>query len=294
MTDNGESNTETNNLNLHYHQPSVTRKERQSRWQHGSICIWLTGLSGSGKSTLANALDRYLTFEYNKEEEQNEDEEGNNGQDSSTQNKQEIKCFVLDGDNIRLGINKDLSFTSQGRKENIRRVAEIAKLFVSSNTIVITAFISPSREDRAMAKEIITEGIEPITATIEKKNIRTRDGDDVEEDNSPLPTFLEVYLSTSIETCIQRDPKGLYKKALNGEIKHFTGIDPESPYEPPLPHHASTTSSSSLNDESEKQTTTKGELKAPSAYLEINTADGGSIQDHVLLIVNKLEELKIL
>jgi len=139
--------------------------------------IWLTGLSGSGKSTIANELELALE---------------NNG----------IKSYVLDGDNIRTGLNKDLGFSDDDRKENMRRISEVAKLFADSGTVVITAFISPFREERAEAREVIG-----------KEN------------------FIEVHVDASLEVCEQRDVKGLYKKARAGEIKSFTGID--SPYEEP-------------------------------------------------------------
>ncbi len=145
--------------------------------RQASPVIWLTGLSGSGKSTIANELE--LIFE-------------NNG----------IKSYVLDGDNIRTGLNKDLGFSDDDRKENMRRIAEVAKLFADSGTITIAAFISPFREERAQAREIIG-----------KEN------------------FFEVYVGASLEVCEQRDVKGLYKKARAGEIPNFTGID--SPYEEP-------------------------------------------------------------
>jgi len=139
--------------------------------------IWFTGLSGSGKTTLASMLEKRL-FELN------------------------YFCQILDGDNVRSGINKNLKFTEEDRMENIRRIAEVSKLFMNCGIILICAFISPTREMREMAKEIIGE-------------------DD----------FLEIFVDTPIEICEQRDPKGLYKKARSGEIKNFTGIS--SPFEVP-------------------------------------------------------------
>lgn len=143
---------------------------RETRNGHRAFVIWLTGLSGSGKSTLANVSEQYLF--------------------SRCKN-----VFVLDGDNIRNGINKDLGFSKEGREENIRRVAEIAKLFCSAGFIIIAAFISPYAADRRMAREII--------------------GDH---------NFVEVYLDADLEVCSQRDVKGLYAKARSGLIKEFTGI----------------------------------------------------------------------
>ena len=139
--------------------------------------IWFTGLSGSGKTTLASLLERRL-FELN------------------------YFCQILDGDNVRSGINKNLKFTEEDRMENIRRIAEVSKLFMNCGIILICAFISPTKKMREMAKEIIGE-------------------DD----------FLEVFINTPIEVCEKRDPKGLYKKARAGEIINFTGIS--SPFEVP-------------------------------------------------------------
>lgn len=145
--------------------------------RNASPVIWLTGLSGSGKSTIANQLE--LFFE-----------------------SWDIKSYVLDGDNIRTGLNKDLGFSDEDRKENIRRISEVAKLFSDSGTITIVAFISPFQQERAEAKKIIGE-----------------------------ENFIEVFVNTSMEVCEKRDVKGLYRKARVGEIKNFTGID--SPYEKP-------------------------------------------------------------
>lgn len=144
---------------------------------HRSGVIWFTGLSGSGKSTIARTLQHELFH-------------------------RGCMVYVLDGDNVRHGLNSDLGFDEAGRKENIRRISEVAHLFQSAGFIVLTAFISPFREDRNRARKII----------------------------EPAP-FAEVFVDTDIEVCQSRDPKGLYKKALNGEIKDFTGIS--SPYETP-------------------------------------------------------------
>lgn len=155
----------------------VSTQDREKLFGHRPVTVWLTGLSGSGKSTLAYALEKRLT------------EQGH-------------ACFVLDGDNVRQGLNRDLGFSADDRAENIRRVAEVAKLFNDAGLIVITAFISPFRADRAEAREII--------------------GDD---------RFIEVFVDAPLETCEARDPKGLYAKARAGEIAEFTGVS--SPYEPP-------------------------------------------------------------
>jgi adenylyl-sulfate kinase len=164
--------------NIIEHKHKVTKEDRQNLLKQKSPVIWLTGLSGSGKSTIANELSVKL-------------------------HREGKLAYILDGDNIRMGLNKDLGFSDEDRKENIRRIAEVAKLLSDSGVIVITAFISPFREERDEAKKIIGE------------------------DN-----FIEVYVSATLDVCEKRDPKGLYKKARLGEIKMFTGID--SPYESPL------------------------------------------------------------
>lgn len=144
---------------------------------HKSFVLWFTGLSGSGKSTIANALEIEL-------------------------NKNQIHTYVLDGDNVRQGINKDLGFSEEDRSENLRRIAEVAKLMVDAGVVTIASFIAPLHRDRDMIKEIVGRN-----------------------------DFFEIYISTPIEICEQRDVKGLYKKARKGEIKEFTGIS--SPYEAP-------------------------------------------------------------
>ena len=163
--------------NIVKHNFLVSRNQREKVSGHPGKIIWFTGLSASGKSTIANALDLEL-------------------------NKRGLRTYILDGDNVRMGLNKDLGFSPESRKENIRRISEVAKLFADSGTIVMTAFISPYREDRKSAREVI--------------------GSD----------YVEVFVNTPVEECINRDPKGLYKKAIAGEIKGFTGID--APYEEPL------------------------------------------------------------
>jgi adenylylsulfate kinase len=139
--------------------------------------LWFTGFSGSGKSTIANALEHRLA-------------------------ELQQHTYLLDGDNVRHGLNKDLGFSDDDRIENIRRIGELSKLFVDAGLIVVTAFISPFRTERQLVRDLVDSG-----------------------------EFVEVYMSTPLETCEQRDPKGLYKKARAGEIKNFTGIDSE--YEPP-------------------------------------------------------------
>jgi adenylylsulfate kinase len=165
------------NKNIVWHTAAVTKEDRQFLNGHKSGVLWFTGLSGSGKSTLANAVDIRL-YELG------------------------VRSYVLDGDNIRYGLNKGLGFSKEDRIENIRRIGEVAKLFVDSGQIVSTAFISPFREDREQARNLFSE-------------------DD----------FIEIFVDCPLEICEERDPKGLYQKARRGQIRDFTGID--SPYEPP-------------------------------------------------------------
>lgn len=164
--------------NVHRQALSITRTDRERLNGHAGKVIWFTGLSGSGKSTLANAVELEL-------------------------HAQGKRTYILDGDNIRQGLNKDLGFTDADRVENIRRVAEVAKLMMDAGMIVMTAFISPFRAERQMARELIGED-----------------------------HFIEVYVDTPLAICEERDPKGLYKKARRGELPNMTGIG--SPYEPPL------------------------------------------------------------
>lgn len=163
--------------NIVWHDQRVTKKDRMKLTKQKPCVLWFTGLSGSGKSTIANALEEMLYHNGN-------------------------FTYLLDGDNIRHGLNKDLGFNESSRIENIRRVGEVAKLFVDSGLLVLTAFISPFIKDRELVKNLFEEG-----------------------------EFLEIFIDTPLETCEKRDPKGLYKKARDGKIKNFTGID--SPYEPP-------------------------------------------------------------
>lgn len=156
----------------------ITREDREKLKGHRSFILWFTGLSGSGKSTLAHRVEEKL-FEMG------------------------IHTYVLDGDNIRSGLNRDLGFSEEDRRENIRRIGEVAKLFVDAGIVVLTAFISPYRRDRAFVRNLVEEG-----------------------------DFIEVYVKCPIDVCEKRDPKGLYKKAKAGVIKNFTGID--APYEEPL------------------------------------------------------------
>ena len=166
------------NNNIIWHDHHVTKQERQAIKAQLSCTIWFTGLSGSGKSTIANAVEAKL-------------------------NTLQKHTYLLDGDNIRMGLNRGLSFSDEDRVENIRRIGEVSKLFVDAGTIVLTAFISPFIEDRESVRKLVGE----------------------EE-------FIEVYVDTPLEICESRDPKGLYKKARSGEIANFTGIS--SPYEAPL------------------------------------------------------------
>jgi bifunctional enzyme CysN/CysC len=164
--------------NLHWQAVSVDQEARALMKGQTPRCFWFTGLSGSGKSTIANLVEKRLhTLGYH--------------------------TYLLDGDNVRHGLNKDLGFTDEDRVENIRRVAEVAKLMTDAGLIVLVSFISPFRSEREMARSLFAANV-----------------------------FAEVFVDTPIEICEQRDVKGLYKKARAGKIPNFTGID--SPYEPPL------------------------------------------------------------
>ncbi|CAM3752577.1 adenylyl-sulfate kinase [Cytobacillus oceanisediminis] len=167
----------TKATNITWHDATISKEERRAQNGHGSVVLWFTGLSGSGKSTIANAVSHELF-------------------------RQGINEYVLDGDNVRHGLNKDLGFSESDRNENIRRIGEVAKLFVDSGKIVTTAFISPFRSDRDGVRALFEEG-----------------------------EFVEVFIDCPLEECERRDPKQLYVKARRGEIKDFTGID--SPYEAP-------------------------------------------------------------
>jgi adenylylsulfate kinase len=160
-----------------WHSETVSREDRENHLGQRGTCLWFTGLSGSGKSTLANQVCYEL-------------------------HKLGRHTVLLDGDNIRHGLNGDLGFNETSRIENIRRITEVAKLFVESGTIVLTAFISPFRKDRELARDKMEKG-----------------------------DFIEIFVDSPLELCEKRDPKGLYAKARSGEIKNFTGID--SPYESP-------------------------------------------------------------
>jgi adenylylsulfate kinase len=168
----------TVSTNIHWHQATINRNNREQQNGHRSAILWFTGLSGAGKSTLAHAVEDRL-------------------------HKMGCRTYVLDGDNIRHGLCKDLGFSDKDRTENIRRIGEVGKLFVDSGVLALTAFISPFRSDRDAVRALV------------------KDGD-----------FIEIYCACSLDICEERDVKGLYKKARAGEIPHFTGIS--SPYEEPL------------------------------------------------------------
>jgi adenylylsulfate kinase len=166
------------NDNIVWHTHSVDKAQRADLKQQQPAVLWFTGLSGAGKSTIAGALETRLAH-------------------------MGYHTYLLDGDNVRHGLCRDLGFSDHDRRENIRRIGELAKLMADAGLIVLTAFISPHREERQLVRDLLDEG-----------------------------EFLEVYVNTSLETCEKRDPKGLYKKARAGEIKNFTGIDSE--YQAPL------------------------------------------------------------
>lgn len=171
---------ETNNAssNVVWHHATITRQRREKLNKHKSVIVWFTGLSGAGKSTLAHAVEEKL-YEMN------------------------CRTIVLDGDNVRHGLCGDLTFSNIDRKENIRRIGEMCKLFLDAGTITITAFISPFTSDRQFVRDLVASG-----------------------------DFLEVYCKASLDVCEDRDIKGLYKKARDGLIKNYTGIS--SPYEEPV------------------------------------------------------------
>ena len=163
--------------NITKHHPKITKVDREKLNGHRSFILWFTGLSGSGKSTIAHRLEERL-FE--------------NG----------IRTYVLDGDNLRTGLNKGLGFSAEDREENIRRIGQVAKLFVDAGLVVLTAFISPYRKDRALARSLVADD-----------------------------EFVEIFVKCPLGICEQRDVKGLYEKARRGVVKQFTGID--DPYEEP-------------------------------------------------------------
>ena len=164
-------------LNTIYHNATVTQERRNQLNGHKSVVIWFTGLSGSGKSTLAHSVEEELY-------------------------KLNCRTFVLDGDNVRHGLSSNLTFSDDDRKENIRRIGEVAKLMMEAGVIAITAFISPFNKDRNLVRQLLPQG-----------------------------DFIEIFCKASLETCELRDVKGLYKRARSGEIKNYTGVD--SPYEAP-------------------------------------------------------------
>ena len=173
----GQLTNQGASTNIAWHHASVDREARAGQRGHRSAILWFTGLSGAGKSTLANAVNQAL-FERG------------------------LSTYVLDGDNVRHGLCKDLGFSDADREENIRRIGEVSKLFLDAGTIVLTAFVSPFRADRDKARALVDEG-----------------------------DFIEIFCSADLSVCEERDTKGLYAKARAGEIKEFTGIS--SPYEAP-------------------------------------------------------------
>ncbi|NOI82200.1 adenylyl-sulfate kinase [Vibrio tubiashii] len=170
--------TPTKDENVVWHQHSIDKAFRSQLKKQKPVVLWFTGLSGAGKSTVAGALETRLA-------------------------QAGFHTYLLDGDNVRHGLCSDLGFSEQDRRENIRRIGELAKLMADAGLIVLSAFISPHRAERQLVREMLPEG-----------------------------EFLEVFVNTSLEVCEQRDPKGLYKKARAGEIANFTGIDSE--YEAPI------------------------------------------------------------
>ncbi len=189
--------SEIKSTNITWHHSDITRDDRERQNGHKAVVLWFTGLSASGKSTLAHAVENAL-FERG------------------------CRTYVLDGDNIRHGLNKNLGFSPEDREENIRRIGEVAKLFNDAGVIALTAFISPYRSDRDKARAVAGEG-----------------------------NFIEIYVKCDILVCEERDPKGLYKKARAGQIPEFTGVS--APYEEPLtPELIVDTGVESLEESTEK------------------------------------------
>ena len=184
--------------NLTWHAGTVTSEQRAGLTGHRAACLWFTGLSGSGKSTLSRALEAALVA-------------------------RGVNAYVLDGDNVRMGLNGDLGFAAEDRTENIRRIGEVARLFVDSGALVLTAFISPYRADRDRVRELIPSGAEG-------------------------PRFIEVWVNPGLDVCEERDPKGLYARARSGEIAQFTGVS--APYEAPLSPELEVDTGSQSVDES--------------------------------------------
>lgn len=183
-----------NQIHLHPHQPSLTRADRLRIKGHQPAVLWFTGFSGSGKSTIANLVEQQLNHTYL------------------------AHTYLLDGDTIRTGLNKDLTFSDGDRQENIRRIGEVCQLFNQAGLLVLTAFISPLRADRDLVRSIL-----------------------------PAREFIEIFVDCPLQVCEQRDPKGLYKKARAGIISNFTGID--ASYEPPQQHEIHLLSAEMTPDE---------------------------------------------
>lgn len=183
--------------NVVWHQSTISNKDRNKLLNQKPFVLWFTGLSASGKSTLANIVEQKLY-------------------------KMKYNTYLLDGDNIRHGLNKDLGFNEESRVENIRRIGEVSKLFLDCGIITLTAFISPFKSDRKLVRELFDKG-----------------------------QFLEVFIDSSLEVCENRDPKGMYAKARKGEILNFTGIS--SPYEAPLNPEIHVINNSITTDEASNQ-----------------------------------------
>lgn len=196
-----KENTTAVSDNVVWHHATVTRARREAQNGHRGVIIWFTGLSGSGKSTLAHSVEEHLY-------------------------QMGCRTFVLDGDNVRHGLCGDLGFSAEDRVENIRRIGEVAKLFMEAGVIVLTAFISPFRADRDKVRAMVRTG-----------------------------EFIEIYCQCPIEVCEQRDVKGLYKKARAGEIGQFTGIT--SPYEAPVAPELTVDTACQSLDECVKQVISK-------------------------------------
>ncbi|QQE79202.1 adenylyl-sulfate kinase [Alicyclobacillus sp. SO9] len=204
--------------NITWHNSKVNKGDRQRLKGHKSAILWFTGLSGAGKSTVSVEVERQLHM-------------------------RRINTYILDGDNMRHGLNKNLGFSPEDRKENIRRIGEVSKLFVDAGVVVLSAFISPYQADRNLVRELVDED-----------------------------EFIEIYVKCSLAECEKRDPKGLYKKARLGEIKQFTGID--APYEEPVAPELVVETDKQTLDESVQQVISYledvGYIKKEYASLEYN------------------------
>lgn len=217
--------TNNQSTNITWHAGAITPQDREKVLGQRGCVLWFTGLSGSGKSTIARALEASLI-------------------------KEGHACYVLDGDNVRHGLNSDLDFSPESRKENIRRIGEVAALFADSGLITITAFISPYKADRDQARSIVEKGFQGTVST---------------------PRFFEVFINTPLKVCESRDPKNLYKKARKGEIPDFTGISApfEAPDSPEIEIHTDKYSLEECVNQIIKKLKLENIISAPSDHISL-------------------------